>query len=53
MSTINKELAVLNEERTQLLARLKIVDDIIRQKEEALSKIPASLTDQKRKSWQV
>lgn len=45
---INKELATLNEERTQLLARLKTDDEMIRQKEEALSRIPASLVDQKK-----
>jgi hypothetical protein len=44
---INKELTTLNEERSQLLARAKIVDDTIKQKE-AVSKIPASLADQKR-----
>jgi len=44
---INKELTTLNEERSQLLARVKIVDDTIKQKE-AVSKIPASLADQKR-----
>ena len=45
---INKDLAALNEERTQLLALLKTVEDAIKQKEEALSQIPASLADQKK-----
>jgi hypothetical protein len=31
-----------------MLAKLKIVDDTIKQKEEALSKIPTSLADQKK-----
>jgi uncharacterized protein YoxC len=45
---INKDLAALNEERTQLLAQLKTIEDAIKQKEEALSRIPASLADQKK-----
>jgi len=45
---INKDLAALNEERTQLLAPRKSVEDAIKLKEEALSEIPASLANQKR-----
>ena len=45
---INKDLAALNEERTQLLSQLKTVEDVIKQKEEALSQIPASFADQKK-----
>ena len=40
-------MATLNEERIQLLAKLKVVDDTIKQKEEALSKIPTSLANYK------
>jgi hypothetical protein len=45
LAEINKDLAALNEERTQLLVQLKIVEDAIRQKEEDLSLIPASFSD--------
>jgi hypothetical protein len=45
---INKYLGALNEEGVQLLARLKIVDDTIKQKEEAFFQIPTSLADQKK-----
>jgi hypothetical protein len=41
-------LTALNEERTQLLAQPKTVEEAIKQKEEALSQIPTSLADQKK-----
>jgi hypothetical protein len=34
---ISKDLVALNEERTQLLAQLKTIEDAIKQKEDALS----------------
>lgn len=45
---INQKLTILNEEREQLLAKLKIVEASIKHEEDNLARIPTALTDQRK-----